>query len=77
MTSQRIEVNPKILQGKPVIKGTRIPVSLILNLLKNDYTFADIIKAYPEISKKDIVAAIDFAAKFTEYEEVGLEITPR
>lgn len=68
----RIEVNPKILVGKPVIKGTRIPVYLILNLIANGYTFEKIIGAYPELTKADIKAAIDYAKKLTEHEETGL-----
>jgi uncharacterized protein (DUF433 family) len=73
----RIEINPEVLHGKPVIRKTRIPVSLILNLLRNGYTFNAITSAYPDISTKDILAAIELAAKFTEYEEVELKTTVR
>ena len=66
---KRITVNPKIMCGKPVIKGTRIPVYLILNLLAADYTFERIIKAYPQLCKKDIKAALDYAQFLTRYEE--------
>ena len=52
--SERIEVNPKILGGKPVIKGTRIPVYLILELLSAGYDFKRIIKAYPTLTEEDI-----------------------
>ena len=48
---ERIEVNPKILCGKPVIKGTRIPVYLILELLSAGYDFKRIIKAYPTLTE--------------------------
>jgi uncharacterized protein (DUF433 family) len=67
--NKRITINPKIMVGKPVIKGTRIPVYLILNLLKEGYNFDRIIKAYPELTKKDIKAAIEYAENLAKYEE--------
>jgi len=57
--SERIEVNPKILGGKPVIKGTRIPVYLILELLSAGYDFKRIITAYPTLTEEDIIAAVN------------------
>lgn len=74
---KRIEINPSVLQGKPVIKGTRIPISLILNLLSHGYEFRDITNAYPELSVEDILAAIEFASKLSEYKEVELETSLR
>lgn len=65
-----ITVNPKIMCGKPVIKGTRIPVYLILNLLEEGYTFDRIIKAYPQLTKRDIQAALKYAQTLTKHEEV-------
>jgi len=52
-------VNPKILGGKPVIRGTRIPVYLILELLSAGYDFKRIIKAYPTLTEDDIKGAVD------------------
>lgn len=57
--TERIEVNPKILGGKPVIRGTRIPVYLILKLLSAGYDFKRIIKAYPTLTEDDIKGAVD------------------
>jgi uncharacterized protein (DUF433 family) len=68
MNNNRIEINPKILMGKPVIKGTRIPVSLILNLLAHNYTIEKIIQFYPNLTRKDIVAAIQYSEKRLERE---------
>jgi len=67
--NKRITINPKIMCGKPVIKGTRIPVYLILNLLAAGYTFERIIKAYPQLTKKDIKAALEYAQALTKYEK--------
>lgn len=58
----RITVDPDILVGKPVITGTRIPVSLVLNLLAHDYTVERIVQAYPILTADDIRAAIAYAS---------------
>jgi len=57
----RIEVNPNILLGKPVIAGTRIPVYLILNLLASGYDSRRIMEAYPGLTEEDIRAALEYA----------------
>jgi len=67
---ERIEVNPKILGGKPVIKGTRIPVYLILELVAAGYKTEDIIKEYPHLKKEDIKAAIEYASDILKKEEI-------
>ena len=66
----RIEINPHILRGKPVIKGTRIPVYLILELLQADYDFQKILDAYPILKIDDIKAALDYAAKMAKNEDI-------
>ena len=58
----RIEINPKVMMGKPVILGTRIPVELILRKLSEKATEADLLQAYPQLVAGDIQAAIRFAA---------------
>lgn len=60
LTNARVEINSKVLAGKPVIKGTRIPISLILNLVNNGYTFVKIRHAYPELAIDDIKAALTY-----------------
>jgi len=67
----RIIIDPKIMVGKPVIKGTRIPIYVVLNLLGNGHTYEEVIKNYPDLTKQDIIAAIKFASKFTNFEEVS------
>ncbi|MGH2615141.1 MAG: DUF433 domain-containing protein [Thermomicrobiales bacterium] len=66
----RITVDPDILVGKPVITGTRIPVSLILNLLAHEYTFDRVIQAYPILTAEDIRAAIAYAGARLDRDEL-------
>jgi uncharacterized protein (DUF433 family) len=58
----RITANPKILGGKPVIKGTRISVEFILELLASDVSESEILQDYPHLSKEDISACLRYAA---------------
>ncbi len=58
----RIELNPKIMLGKPVIKGTRIPVEIILNKLSQDISIDEILNDYPRLSREDVQAAVAYAA---------------
>ena len=67
---ERITIDPKIMVGKPVIKGTRIPVYVVLNLLGDGCSFEEILEQYPDLKKEDILAAIKFAALFTQFEEI-------
>ena len=66
----RIEINPKIMVGKPVIKGTRIPVELILKMLSQGIATEEILGEYPQLTKEDIQAALAYGAKALEVEEV-------
>jgi len=66
---ERIETNPRIMLGKPVIKGTRIPVALILNLLAHDYTFERVLNAYPQLKEDDVRAAIEYASVLADFQE--------
>ncbi|HZW33678.1 MAG TPA: DUF433 domain-containing protein [Isosphaeraceae bacterium] len=59
----RIEVNPKILVGKPVIKGTRLAVEHILELLAQGWTLEQVLKSYPQLTEVDIRAALSYAAE--------------
>jgi len=66
----RITYNPKIFGGKPIIKGTRISVEFVLELLASGMTSEEIIKEYPQLTKKDILAVLDYAAKTIKKEEL-------
>lgn len=65
-----IEVNPKIMMGKPVIKGTRITVELVLEKLSAGETIESIQEAHPHISKEQIQAALAFAAQSLKGENI-------
>ncbi len=67
---QHIEVNPKIMMGKPVIKGTRITVEQILENLSESNSFDDVLLAHPHLSKDQIHAALSFAAQSIRGDEI-------
>ncbi len=67
---ERIEINPDIMFGKPVIKGTRITVEHILRKLAGGMTPEEIIKDHPHLKLKDILAAQEFAADYLGQEEI-------
>ena len=56
--TDRIEINPRVMLGKPVIRGTRIPVELILRKLSEGASEADLLDAYPNLTREDIQAAM-------------------
>jgi uncharacterized protein (DUF433 family) len=66
----RISVDPKVLVGKPVIKGTRISVEFLMDLLANGWTHEQILKNYPHLTEQDIQAALHYAAEALKQEHV-------
>lgn len=66
----RIEIDPDIMTGKPVIKGTRIPVEKIIQLLAHGMDIEELIEEYPNLEKEDIQAALKYAAEMLEEESV-------
>jgi uncharacterized protein (DUF433 family) len=70
---KRIEINPAVMLGKPVIKGTRIPVELILLKLSEGATESDLLDAYPCLTKLDIQAALAYAASSLAHETILLQ----
>jgi uncharacterized protein (DUF433 family) len=70
--TDRIEINPKIMLGKPVIRGTRITVELILRKLGEGAGEADLLESYPQLRREDIQAAISYAADTLAHEETVL-----
>jgi len=74
--TERIEIDPSVMMGKPVIRGTRITVELILRKLAEGATEADLLDAYPKLTRDDIRAAIGYAADTLAHEETII-VTPK
>lgn len=75
--TDRIEINPGVMLGKPVIRGTRITVELILRKLSEGATEAGLLDAYPRLTRADIQAAIRYAADTLAHEETVQVEPPR
>ena len=75
--TERIQINPRVMLGKPVIRGTRITVELILRKLAEGATEADLMDAYPRLTPEDIKAAIGYAADTVAHEETIMLDRPR
>ena len=74
---ERIEINPKVMMGKPVIRGTRITVELILRKLGEGATEASLLEDYPNLTSQDIKAAIRYAADSMSHEEILFAADPQ
>ncbi len=66
----RIEIDPRVCNGKPVIKGTRIPVAVILEQIAEGESWQDLVAGYPELTIEDIKAAVHYARSFLEHSEL-------
>lgn len=67
---ERIEVNPAICSGKPVIRGTRILVRNILGMVAGGYTVDRILESFPDLTREDVNAALEYAARVVDEEQV-------
>ncbi|MBU4331666.1 DUF433 domain-containing protein [Patescibacteria group bacterium] len=67
---ERIEINPEIVLGKPVIRGTRLTVEYVLKLLGQGIKPEEILKGYPQLEKEDIEAVLDYAFKRVSEEKI-------
>jgi uncharacterized protein (DUF433 family) len=65
----RIEINPSVMLGKPVVRNTRIPVELVLRKLSEGATVEDLLDAYPKLTEADIRACLAYAAEAVAHEE--------
>ena len=68
--AERIAVDPKIAVGKPVVRGTRVPVTLVLQVLAHDLAAAEVMEAYPRVTREDIKACLAYAQKPIEGEDI-------
>lgn len=66
----RIEINPKVMLGQPVIRGTRVTVELILRKLSEGATQEDLLDAYPRLTREDLQAAMGYAADAVAHEDL-------
>ena len=69
---ERIEINPKVLVGKPVIRGTRLAVEFVVELLANGWSEPQIIENYTGITHEDISACLHYATEMLKSERVYL-----
>jgi uncharacterized protein (DUF433 family) len=66
----RIEINPSIMLGKPVIKGTRITVESILDELATGYTTQQVVQAHPHLTEQDVLAVLHYASAIMKNEKI-------
>ena len=66
----RIVINPKVMVGKPIIKGTRIPIDMIVKLVAQGMTIEEILEDYPKLSKEDVKAALLYSAEVVGGESI-------
>jgi uncharacterized protein (DUF433 family) len=71
---ERIELNPMVCHGKPVIKGTRVMVSTILGALSGGDSVGMILEDYPNIEREDIAAALAFASELSQFEDIPYQL---
>jgi uncharacterized protein (DUF433 family) len=67
---KRITFNPKVLAGKPIVRGLRISVAMVLELLAKGATTEEILEDYPELELEDIQAALFYAYQLVDKEEI-------
>ncbi len=65
--NDRIEINPRVCAGKPVIKGTRIPVTVVLDQVATGEAWDSILTGFPELQREDIQAALEYARASIEH----------
>lgn len=67
---ERIEINPEVLVGKPVVKGTRLAVEFVIDLLASDWSEEKIIENYPDLTHDDIRACLQYASALLHSERI-------
>lgn len=72
--NQRISIDPNVCHGKPVVKGTRVLVGNILGALGAGDTVEQVLQDYPNISREDVLAAMEFAGQLSRFEEAPYEV---
>ena len=67
---ERITMDPEICHGKPVIRGVRYPVELILDLLSSGMTIEEVLTDYEDLQREDILAVLSFAARLSQIKRI-------
>jgi uncharacterized protein (DUF433 family) len=70
--SERIEINPRVCAGQPVVMGTRISVTAILEQLAEGDSWDDLLRGYPELTRADIQAVLDYARRSILHTEIAV-----
>ena len=70
---ERIKLDPEIMMGKPCVRGTRIPVYVLLQKMAAGETETDLLQAYPQLTKPDLIAVLEYAARAAAEEIVLAE----
>ncbi len=70
MWQERIAIDENIITGKPIIKGTRLSVDFIIDLLAKGWSFNSIIENYPQVKSEDITACLEYASYVIKDEKV-------
>ena len=70
ISTDRIEINPRVCNGRPVIKGTRIPVSVILEQIAACESWDTLLEGYPALKKEDVQAALLYAKASLDHAEI-------
>lgn len=71
--NDRISIHPNVCHGKPVIKGTRVMVSVILGALAGGDTIEQVLEDYPNITREDVLAALQFGSELSNFETKAYE----
>ena len=74
---ERISIDPKVCHGEACIKGTRIPVHLIVRMLANGDTMDELLEDYPSLEREDILACLDYAAALAEEQVTPIAVVAR
>lgn len=74
--SERISIRPEVCHGKSVIKGTRVLVSTLLGALAGGDSIDTVLEDYPNITKEDIAAALEFASELSDYQVSSYSVIP-
>jgi len=74
MINERVLISPNVCHGKPVIKNTRVLISNILGALSSGDSIDDVIEDYPNITHKDVLAALQFGSQLCNFETYSYEI---